>query len=669
MAYFYTTTATNNWSDATKWFNGTGGTGGSLGHAPTSSDNAIFDANSYNDNYTVTIDATANCADFTMDKPTGVGKKVTWAGSSELNVYGSLTLTGGTAGITRSYTGTLKMKATSGIKTITSNDVSHTNFRMDGVGGTFRLVDNFKEVTGVFALDNGTFDPNGKEVYLGAGTISVGTTPITFYDLKKDETSSKTGTLNLSSNIIVTHLLTILGNSSVNRTIVQSNTIGTQRTITLASGATYSITNADFKDIKIYNTDTSGENIDLSSIIGGSGNCGGSSGITFTTGAPQYWYKASGNDNWSTAGNWYLASGGTGGAGRVPLPQDTAIFDNNSFGSTSMTLTQDMPRIPSTTFKGVDGLHPVGNNPTFTTSTTASFFGDLRLTANMTLTASTQTYTAEGRGNYYLESAGHSWAKRFNITVYGGKITLSDDILTTDQIVFNWGTLDANNKNVTCLNINSGTGTTRSIVMGNGTWTLTGNTSGYAWRPFSGSLNYSLNAGNSTLKFTDTSNTTLIVTLIADLSYHNIYISRGSSTGITRFYYGGTINQLKDDGSVAHTIYFNNGTTTTIADWQVSGTAGNLITVTSDTTGTFNLVKSGGGKVSADYLDVAHSVARPLNVWYAGTHSTNSQATATAGSGWIFTAPPNPSTILTDRGVKRGRRLIRNRFKFTKVSI
>ncbi len=33
-----------------------------------------------NDNYTVTVNATANCLDFNMDKPTGVGKKITFAG-------------------------------------------------------------------------------------------------------------------------------------------------------------------------------------------------------------------------------------------------------------------------------------------------------------------------------------------------------------------------------------------------------------------------------------------------------------------------------------------------------------------------------------------------------------------------------------------------------------
>jgi hypothetical protein len=47
--------------------------------------------------------------------------------------------------------------------------------------------------------------------------------------------------------LTVTNNLVINGNSGVNRLLVKSDTLGTQRTIT---AATVSITNADFQDIK-----------------------------------------------------------------------------------------------------------------------------------------------------------------------------------------------------------------------------------------------------------------------------------------------------------------------------------------------------------------------------------------------------------------------------------
>ncbi len=82
------------------------------------------------------------------------------------------------------------------------------------------------------------------------------------------------------------------------------------------------------------------------------------------------------------------------------------------------------------------------------------------------------------------------------------------------------------------------------------------------------------------------------------------------------------------------------GTTLNVTTWSVSGSAGNLITITSNTTATHNIVKLGGGVVSADYLNIQHSVATPAGTWYAGANSTNNQAVATAGSGWVFTDPP-----------------------------
>ena len=54
----------------------------------------------------------------------------------------------------------------------------------------------------------------------------------------------------------------------------------------------------------------------------------------------------------------------------------------------------------------------------------------------------------------------------------------------------------------------------------------------------------------------------------------------------------------------------------------------NLPEINSTTTGTHALTKTGGGVISGDYLNIQHSVASPADTWYAGTHSTNNQATA-----------------------------------------
>jgi hypothetical protein len=72
----------------------------------------------------------------------------------------------------------------------------------------------------------------------------------------------------------------------------------------------------------------------------------------------------------------------------------------------SKTVTQDMPRAG----KSIDWTGATGT-PTWTTSTAASIFGSLTLIEGMILTASTQTYTFEGRdvgmpvGGWTLTSA------------------------------------------------------------------------------------------------------------------------------------------------------------------------------------------------------------------------------------------------------------------------
>jgi len=152
-----------NWSDYTNhWSNNSGNTPSSpAANAPTSTDDAIFDSLSNATAYTVTVDATANCANFTMGAP--LAGAVTWAGSSALNIYGNLNLSGGTAGITRTYTGAITFASTTTSKTITSNSVQlQSNIYFNGAGGGWTLSD---------ALYT---EPNTKSIYFDGGAFNSG---------------------------------------------------------------------------------------------------------------------------------------------------------------------------------------------------------------------------------------------------------------------------------------------------------------------------------------------------------------------------------------------------------------------------------------------------------------------------------------------------------------
>ena len=681
---------TGNWNDTAHWSDTSGGASGFS--VPGTTDNVIFDANSNATAYTVTVNATADCADFTMGAP--ASGAVTWAGSSALSIYGSMDLQGGTSGITRTFTGTITFKATATGKTVTCNGITFATgaWAFNGSGGGWTLQDALTNTSSI-SLTTGSLDTNGvsvtsssfvfngnatRSLTLGASTITItgtagilnfgsilnltfnaGTSTIvwagtsnfssgsglTFNDLSVTGagnktisgpnnwsnisitgTTSKTGTLSFSGDATLSGTFICNGNSVTNRVLIWSSTNGINRTI---SAATVSVTNTDFMDI----TGTGAGSWNLSAVSGGSGDCGGNSGITFTTPVTRYWVGGTGN--WSSTGEWASSSGGGSGA-TVPLPQDTVVFDANSFSAGSQTATADMPRLgKDISFTGVT------NSPTLSFGSLATMItGSLTLDSGLTLTG-TNTTTFVGRAACTITSAGKSFNQAITINCGAGSYTLQDNLNingSTLQFTITTGTFDANDFNVTTGTFNTNNNNSRVISMGSGTWTITGvGTS--AWVVTAGSL--TLNAETSTIKFTDSTNN--VITFIGGgFTYYIVWWSRGASTASNTIKGSNAYYEFKDTGTAAHSILFTVSTTNTVTLFTVNGSSGNAITLNS-TNGstTFALVKVGGGRISCDWLNIQHSVATPATgTWYAGANSVNNQATASAGSGWIFSVPP-----------------------------
>ncbi|MDO8481782.1 MAG: hypothetical protein Q7S75_01715 [bacterium] len=231
----------------------------------------------------------------------------------------------------------------------------------------------------------------------------------------------------------------------------------------------------------------------------------------------------------------------------------------------------------------------------------------------------------------------------FDASSGGGTVTLGYSPSVTCIVTMGnfTGTFDAATFSPT-FGAFSGTGTgIRTLNMGSGTWILTNPSGGAGSNPWdiTVSTNLTLNAQSSTIKMTEGS---IINRTFAGGSqtYNNLWFARGLASGNNIVSGSNTFNDFKDTGTAAHNIIFTNGTTQTVSTFTVSGSSGNVITINSDTTDTHALVKTGGGTISSDYLDIQHSVATPASTWYAGTHSVDNQAVATAGSGWIFTDVP-----------------------------
>lgn len=673
MANRYWVGGTGNWDASTTTHWGSASGVADNASVPTSSDDVIFDTLSNATAYTCTVTATANCANISFTNPlTGA---LTFAGSSALNVAGNFTIV---SAITRTYTGVITFSATATGKTVTLNSISFASaMTFNGVGGGWTLQDTFI-TTGTITVQNGTLNTNNvavtanaismpfsgtKVLTLGSSTvtltgsagISITTTNttlnantstillsatnttvniggLTLNNLTYTGPASTSAGLNFTTNATFGGTFTVNGaNGTTQRALVKATTMGTSITIT---AATVTITNCDFQDI----TGAGAGSWNLSAITGLSGDCGGNSGITFTTPQTQYWVGGTGS--WATAGEWGTSTGGSGG--RVPLPQDDVVFDANSFSAGSQTVTQNMQRAgKNITFAG-DGAGAVTNTPTFTPSTAASLFGSLTLVSGMTLTSSTSVYVLEGRGTYTITNAGKTWGKNFTINAFGGSYTIQDDFTSTGNLLtVTSGTFNANNFNVSFDNFGSSGSITRVITMGSGTWTFSGSNSP-CWN-ISTATNLTLNSNTSTIKFTDTSTNAIKFTGGAKI-YNIIWFDRGASTGHNDIDSNNTIDTIKDTGTEAHSLRFVSGTTQTltgVTPFQVSGTVGKEVTInTLGATTTHTLTKSGGGTISCDYLNIQHSVATPTNTWYAGANSTDNQAVSTAGSGWIFTVPP-----------------------------
>lgn len=624
---------TGNSSDTAHWATASGGA--TTGSIPTATDDCTFDSLSNATAYTYTVDAATACKSFVMGAPlTGA---ITWAGSSGLNVKGSMNLSGGTAGITRTYTGLITFSATSGTITINSNSVVLVgSITFNGAGGTFQLTSDFNVLSSgtTWTLTAGTFDANSRAVIMGGGAsaVTIQGNATTFYDLTLNGGASKTGGFTFSNNPTVTHTFTISGNSVTNRALIQSNTIGTARTITAAA---VSVSNADFQDI----TGAGAATWDLSLASGGSGDCGGNSmqalGIAaFTTATTSYW-AASYGGNWSGTGttlNWTPTQGGatTTNPGRVPLCQDDAKM-NLVFGI-SKTVTADMPRLG----KNIDWTGATWTTSLFfVSSINQAIYGSLTLINGLSYSDAVTNLTMRGRGSFTISCNGVLIDQnQFIITAPGGTYTLGSDFFTNQLLFITQGTftVGASNYAISTGTMTIGGGT---LTLGTATHLLT--LAGTAWNFSSGVMN----ANTSTLKFTDTTNSTLFFSGGSG-TFNNVWFNRGASTGSISLTGSNLFNDFKDTGTAAHSLLFTAGTTQTVSTFTVVGNgAGNEISInTVGMTTTHALTKTGGGTISSDFLNIQHSVATPSSTWYAGANSINNQGVSTVGSGWIFTVPP-----------------------------
>jgi hypothetical protein len=561
---------------------------------------------------------------------------------------------------------------------------------VDSYGGTVQLADALNIGSNTLTVTNGTFDTKNfnvtafgfegfsggvKALKLGSSTITIsGSSPFGFYALAPQVsvdagtstiicsvgsasiygggltlynlsfTSTSAGTHNFQSaggvltvtnltvtapgsaglrnlifpeNQTITGTLTVAGASPVRRIFVRSNTLGTARTLTVG---TLSATDCDFRDITI-----------AGAAAGSSptraGDCGGNSGITFPAAKTVYWNLA-GAQNWSATA-WCTGSGGTPDINQFPLAQDTAVFDNT--GSVTGTITID-------TAWNIGTFDASARTSAMTLSTSANapfVYGDWKFGTGVTSSSTSGTVTFATRGTETITSNGVQFGCPVTIDCVTGTVQLADALSlgSTRILTLTSGTFDAVSHNVTAGLVFISGINARTLKMGSGTWTLSG--TGAVWdASTTANLNFYKGTANIVLSDTSTSARTFAG---GGLSYNKLTI--GGTTGIstTTIQQNNQFTELASTKTVAHTIALGS-TTQTFGKWTVTGTVGNVVTLTG--TGTSHVL-AGACTSGIDYIQMGSIgfAATSPGEFYAGANSTGS-----AGAPVYRTAKPADST-------------------------
>lgn len=569
---------------------------------PTSADNAIFDANSLSAPCNLTINAEANCLNLDFS---GLDNLLTLTNAAyNLNVYGNLTLTSN-AYLDTAFTGTgyLQLRATTSVN-ITSNGCTRgwNQIWLNGVG-IFNFIDNF--VTPAV-------------LYPSLGTANFGSNTYSFSQIRK-QTAGTTFTLNLDSSTVTTsqlwndggtfslnagtssviitstlalsrtfYNLTLSGSVSVwfagtvvqntltltstsGRAFIYSNYPGTSQTITCNGSIVAS--NVDFRDITLAGT----ANRDLSAITGGSGDCGGNSGITFTPAQTQY-FKHSGTStvNWSNTTNWFTTSGGST-QGRVPLPQDDAIFDANSFDA-NCTLNVNVLRIGNVDMRGVTEIISVTNT---NSSNAINFFGSVYLSDTIQ-PVNYQLWDFNFHNDGFLDLREKTLNLRQHFSVRAGKTVKLLSNLAGNHTVFalgyynrvdNLGTFDCNGFALKSPNLGF------SISGGNCTVKLGSATHEVA--RFDVSVTCTLEAQSSIIKLVNPSSSYVGFGGISK-AYNKVQFA---GTGSGAYIVTGSNQYAEIIIEQGRKVNFQNGTTQTIGKIISNGTPSNKTTIQSTTEG------------------------------------------------------------------------------------
>jgi hypothetical protein len=389
------------------------------------------------------------------------------------------------------------------------------------------------------------------------GTITTTITGAnTFNDLSQTSVSTNTvRIISLGANQTVNGTLTLgTANTAIRRVAVQSDIVGTRRTITL-NGTLATLADVDFRDIGAAGTVATpwtGTRL---------GNGLNNNNITFDAAKDVYWNLAAGG-NWSATG-WALSSGGGVDVNNFPLAQDKAIIENTGL-NTSATITID-----AAWWIGELDLSTRSNAMTLANS------GQIyRIYKNVTL-SSAVTMTGGGPWNFsgqgttqILDVNTVTFTPPITIDSPSGTLQLAENTTCSSTVTLTQGTLDLNNNTLTCNIFNSTNSNTRAIAFGTGKIVVTGGNTGTTIINLSTSTNFTF-TGTSLIEsnYSGSSGTRII----------QLMPTGGTESNVLNFSVTAGSDGVRFDGGRVRTLNFTGFSGTLSGFTVVSQIYGNLI--------------------------------------------------------------------------------------------
>lgn len=338
---------------------------------------------------------------------------------------------------------------------------------------------------------------------------------------------------------------------------------------------------------------------------------------------------ATGTWDASNTSIWSATSGGASGASAPTAADD--VFFNAASGSITVTIATGATALT---------VDCTGFTGTWTQNAmTLAIAGNLfKLAAGMTYAPAAATriinFTSTS-GTCLITCAGKSFGA-VTLTGAGGTFQAQDAfaVIAAGSLTLTNGTFDGNGQTVSVGQFSSNNSNTRSILMGGGTWTLSG--TGTIWTTAT-TTNLTFTKGASNISVSGTSTVASSTFTGGGLTFNGITIASPASATSFQLMFGSAVRfSSLTQGANPRAIGITNGTTLTIdtAPTTLTGSATQRFVMTTNSAGSTGTLSVPSGTVAMDTAALRDIICT------GGATFTATNSTDLYGNSGITITPP-----------------------------